>query len=83
MKHISYRPETSATYILKKDWASLCIDLFHDGDILISSFIGKIINLSDLVCKEELFCILHMLARSERLHVTIIHIKDYINGPPS
>ena len=50
------------------------IDLFHNGGLLIYSFIRMISRLSDLVWKWEFVRILHMLTRSERL--IIIHIKE-------
>ena len=55
------------------------IDLFHNGGLLIYSFLCMIISLSDVVWKRVYLCTLHMLTRSVRL--IIIHVKEYINRP--
>ena len=50
------------------------IDLFHSGDLSIYSFIGMIINLSDLVSMYKIQKNSYFQTRSERL--IIIYIKE-------
>ena len=68
------------TKLMEPSLQCLHVDLFHNGGLLIYSFICLIISFSDLVWKWEFFCFFHMLMRSERL--IIIPIKGYINRPP-
>lgn len=51
------------------------IDLFHSGDLSIYSFIGMIINLSDLVSMYKIQKNSYFQLKSERL--VTIHIKEY------
>ena len=51
------------------------IDLFHNGDLSIYSFIGMIISLSDLVSMYKIQKNSYFQTRSERL--IIIYIKEF------
>ena len=55
------------------------IDLFHNGGLLVYSFICMISSLSDLVWKWEFVCILHMKVRKANYHsYKRIYLKRYI-----
>ena len=56
------------------------MDLFNNAGLLIHSFVGMIISLSDLVSICKIQKTSYVQTRSERL--TIIRIKVYINRPP-
>ena len=56
------------------------IDLFHNGGLLIYSFLCMIIGLSNLVSMWKIQRKTFFQTRSERL--IIIYVKEYINRPP-